>query len=107
MASSALRTMLKANQFITAPGVFDLVSAKLADRTGQARGKSSSRPCMTALPHSGGASVKSKYTMIDDVRKLFTEHMNSLYLLAFLLTGNQGDAERSFVAGLADCVDGK
>ena len=61
---------------------------------------------MTALPHSVGASMKSECTTIDDVRKLFTEDMNNLYLLAFLLTGNQGDVERSFVAGLADCVDG-
>lgn len=50
--------------------------------------------------------MRSEYTAIDDVRKLFTEDMNNLYLLSFLLTGNQGDAERSFVAGLADCVDG-
>lgn len=33
MASNNLRAMLKTKQFITAPGVFDLVSAKLADRT--------------------------------------------------------------------------
>jgi hypothetical protein len=50
--------------------------------------------------------MKSEYTTINDVRKLFTEDMSNLYLLSFLLTGNQGDAERSFVAGLADCVDG-
>lgn len=50
--------------------------------------------------------MNSEYTTIDDVRKLFTEDMNDLYLLAFLLTGNRGNAERCFVAGLADCVDG-
>jgi hypothetical protein len=50
--------------------------------------------------------MKSEYTTIDDVRKLFTEDMNNLYLLSFLLTGNRADAERSFVAGLANCVDG-
>jgi hypothetical protein len=61
---------------------------------------------MTSVPHSVGANMKSEYATIDDVRKLFTEDMNSLYLLSFLLTGSQGDAERSFVAGLADCVDG-
>jgi 2,3-dimethylmalate lyase len=33
MASNTLRAMLQRKQFITAPGVFDLVSAKLADRT--------------------------------------------------------------------------
>jgi hypothetical protein len=45
---------------------------------------------MTALPHLVGASMKSEYTTIDDVRGLFTEDMNNLYLLSFLLTGNQG-----------------
>jgi 2-methylisocitrate lyase-like PEP mutase family enzyme len=34
MASKTFREMLSAIQFITAPGVFDLVSAKLADRSG-------------------------------------------------------------------------
>jgi hypothetical protein len=50
--------------------------------------------------------MKSEYTTIDDFSKLFTEDMNSLYLLSFLLTGNQEEAERSFVSGLADCVNG-
>jgi len=50
--------------------------------------------------------MKSEYATIDDFRKLFTEDMNSLYLLSFLLMGNQEEAERSFVDGLADCVNG-
>jgi 2-methylisocitrate lyase-like PEP mutase family enzyme len=33
MAAKTLKPLLQAKQFITAPGVFDLVSAKLADRT--------------------------------------------------------------------------
>ena len=33
MTSSALRTMVEEKPFVTCPGVFDLVSAKLADRT--------------------------------------------------------------------------
>ncbi len=33
MASKELREMLSKKQFITAPGVFDLVSAKLVDQT--------------------------------------------------------------------------
>ena len=33
MASNTIRAMLQRKQFITAPGVFDLISAKLADRT--------------------------------------------------------------------------
>jgi len=34
MASNTFKSMLAAKQFITAPGVFDLVSAKIADRSG-------------------------------------------------------------------------
>jgi hypothetical protein len=33
MASNALMALLEAKEFIAAPGVFDMVSAKLADRT--------------------------------------------------------------------------
>jgi 2,3-dimethylmalate lyase len=33
MTSSALRTMVERTPFVTCPGVFDLISAKLADRT--------------------------------------------------------------------------
>ena len=33
MTSSTLRTMVEKTSFVTCPGVFDLVSAKLADRT--------------------------------------------------------------------------
>jgi 2-methylisocitrate lyase-like PEP mutase family enzyme len=33
MAAKTLKPLLQAKQFITAPGVFDGVSAKLADRT--------------------------------------------------------------------------
>jgi hypothetical protein len=52
------------------------------------------------------ASMKSEYATIDDFRKLFKEDVNNLYLLSFLLTANCEEAERCFVAGLADCVDG-
>src|SRR5258708_37227748 len=49
--------------------------------------------------------MKSEDTTSDDFRKLFTED-NNLYLLSFLLTANCEEADRCFVAGLADCVDG-
>jgi hypothetical protein len=49
--------------------------------------------------------MKSEYATSDDFRKLFAEG-NNLYLLSFLLTANCEEAERCFVAGLADCVDG-
>ena len=49
---------------------------------------------------------KRDYATSEDFRKLFTEDVKSLYLLSFLLTANHEEAERCFVAGLADCVDG-
>jgi len=39
--------------------------------------------------------------------KLFTEDVTGLYLLAFVLTANHEKAEQCFVAGLADCMNGK
>jgi hypothetical protein len=48
----------------------------------------------------------SDYAASEDFRKLFTEDVNSLYLLSFLLTANLEEAERCFVPGLADYVDG-
>jgi len=56
--------------------------------------------------HPTRTSGRSKCATGDDFRKLFTEDMNSLYLLSFLLTANREEAEQCFVAGLADCVDG-
>jgi hypothetical protein len=50
--------------------------------------------------------MKNEYATSDDFRKLFTEDMNHLYLLSLLLTANCEEAERCFVAGFADCVDG-
>jgi hypothetical protein len=41
-----------------------------------------------------------------DFCKIFTEEMNSLYLLAFLLTADSDKAERCFVCGLGECVEG-
>jgi len=56
--------------------------------------------------HPTKATGRSKCATSDDFRKLFTEDMNSLYLLSFLLTANREEAEQCFVAGLADCVNG-
>ncbi|HWC19293.1 MAG TPA: hypothetical protein VG498_19940 [Terriglobales bacterium] len=44
------------------------------------------------------------YTTSEDVQKIFTENIDSLYLLALLLTGDQEKAEQCFVAGVADSV---
>jgi len=52
------------------------------------------------------ADAKSEYSTAEDFRALFSEHVNDLYLLSFLLTGNHEMAELCFVAGLDDCVNG-
>jgi DNA-directed RNA polymerase specialized sigma24 family protein len=46
------------------------------------------------------------YANKDDFRRIFDENMNSLYLLAFLLTADHGWAEQCFVSGLEDAVKG-
>jgi len=46
------------------------------------------------------------YANSDDFRRIFDENINSLYLLAFLLTADHGQAEQSFVSGLEDAVGG-
>jgi hypothetical protein len=47
-----------------------------------------------------------EYASSDDFRRIFDENMNSLYLLAFLLTADHGKAEQCFVTGLKDAVGG-
>jgi hypothetical protein len=54
----------------------------------------------------GVSRRRSRYAASEDFRKLFTEGVSSLYLLSFLLTADREKADRCFVAGLADCVDG-
>jgi DNA-directed RNA polymerase specialized sigma24 family protein len=46
----------------------------------------------------------NKYVARDDFGQLFTENIDSLYFLAFLLTGDQEKAEQCFVAGLEDSL---
>src|ERR1700757_256330 len=46
------------------------------------------------------------YVSSDDFRRIFDENMNSLYLLAFLLTADHRSAEQCFVSGLEDAVVG-
>jgi hypothetical protein len=40
-----------------------------------------------------------------DFCKIFTEEMNSLYLLAYLLTADSNKAEQCFVGALGECVE--
>jgi DNA-directed RNA polymerase specialized sigma24 family protein len=48
----------------------------------------------------------TQYATQADFCQVFDQHMNSLYLLAFLLTADQEKAERCFVSGLEDSVEG-
>jgi DNA-directed RNA polymerase specialized sigma24 family protein len=48
----------------------------------------------------------AEYTQSDDFCRTFDENMNSLYLLAFLLTADHEWAEQCFVSGLEDAVEG-
>jgi DNA-directed RNA polymerase specialized sigma24 family protein len=46
------------------------------------------------------------YATAADFQQIFFEDVNSLYLLSFLLTGNQEKAEECFVAGIGESVKG-
>jgi DNA-directed RNA polymerase specialized sigma24 family protein len=46
------------------------------------------------------------YATVDDFRRIFSERMNDLYLLALLLTADAEKAEQCFVAGIGDSVEG-
>lgn len=51
------------------------------------------------------AKVKQvRYATREDFERVFSEDLNQLYQLAFLLTGDGAKAERCFVAGLEDSV---
>jgi hypothetical protein len=52
------------------------------------------------------AITKSDFATTEDFGKLFTDDMNSLYLLSFLLTASHERAEECVVAGLDECVEG-
>jgi DNA-directed RNA polymerase specialized sigma24 family protein len=47
----------------------------------------------------------SRYATVTDYHRIFAEEMESLYLLAFLLTADSDKAEQCFVSGLGECVD--
>jgi DNA-directed RNA polymerase specialized sigma24 family protein len=46
------------------------------------------------------------YATGDDFCRIFSEEMNSLYLLGLLLTADDAKAEECFVAGIGDSVEG-
>jgi hypothetical protein len=45
-------------------------------------------------------------TIAGDFCQVFTDEMNSLYLLSFLLTADKDKAEQCFICGLGECVEG-
>jgi DNA-directed RNA polymerase specialized sigma24 family protein len=45
-----------------------------------------------------------QYASSEEFRKVFTEELEGLYLLALLLTGDRDKAKQCFVGGLEDCV---
>lgn len=48
--------------------------------------------------------IRPTYAIAGDFCRVFAEDMESLYLLAFLLTADHETAERCFVTALGDCV---
>jgi len=48
----------------------------------------------------------TQYATKADFCQVFDQHMNSLYLLSFLLTADREKAEQCFVSGLEDSVEG-
>jgi DNA-directed RNA polymerase specialized sigma24 family protein len=51
-------------------------------------------------------SKAAPYASSDDFCRIFDQNMNSLYLLAFLLTADHRKAEQCFVSGLGEAVEG-
>src|SRR5215831_21083702 len=51
-------------------------------------------------------NLSAEYATRRDFQKIFTEDMDDLHLLAFLLTADQDKAEECFVSGLEDSIDG-
>src|SRR5215472_15366759 len=48
----------------------------------------------------------TEYATCKDFRQIFSEEMNGLHLLAYLLTADMAKAEQCFVAGLDDSIRG-
>lgn len=58
------------------------------------------------MGHAKHITRAAAYASSDDFRRIFDENMNSLYLLAFLLTADHGRAEQCLVSALEDAVGG-
>src|SRR6202049_2096444 len=58
------------------------------------------------MPEAKQITRPTPYASDNDFCRIFQDDMHGLYLLAFLLTADQETAERCFVSGLADAVEG-
>jgi hypothetical protein len=58
------------------------------------------------MPEAKQITRPTPYASSDDFRRLFDEDMKSLYMLSLLLTADHEKAERCFVSGLEDAVEG-
>jgi len=50
-------------------------------------------------------SEESKHASAEDIRQIFSDDVDALYQLSFLLTGDHEKAEQCFVAGVEDSVN--
>ena len=57
-----------------------------------------------ALANSVSTRTSTTYAIAGDFCRIFSQDMNSLYLLSFLLTADREKAEQCFVSGLGDSV---
>src|ERR1700739_3606624 len=90
-------------------GKGDSISAHLPVRrmrTGAAAAEGGEATVNRRNGHKSAVETKSSYATSEDFRKLFKEDTQSLYLLSFLLTANHEKAEKCFVQGLDDCIEG-
>jgi hypothetical protein len=54
----------------------------------------------------GEIAIRSAYATPADFKRIFSEDVNSLYLLSLLLTGTPNKAEECFVEGIEECTQG-
>jgi len=59
---------------------------------------------MIGMKQSSTHKERNPYATTEDFCRVFHQNLDSLYVLALLLTGDQSDAEKCFVAGFADSV---
>jgi hypothetical protein len=58
------------------------------------------------MPEAKQITRPTPYASSDDFRRVFDQDMNGLYLLSFLRTADHEKAEKCFVSGLEDAIEG-